>query len=60
MPGFDDRFAPLAPIATVSLTQPDSDESVEDISMLIDSGADVTLVPRSAITTLGVAATGEH
>ncbi len=36
MPGYDDRFSPPAPVAVVSLRQPDSGESVADISMLIE------------------------
>lgn len=31
-----------------------------DFPMLIDSGADVTLLPRSAVTSLGLMGTGER
>jgi Aspartyl protease len=61
MPTYDDRhFAPAAPIARVVLRHPDSGESIEDVPMLIDSGADATLVPRSAVASLGIQGTGER
>jgi predicted aspartyl protease len=60
MPAYDnDRYAPPAPIARVSLQHPDSGESVADIPMLLDTGADATLLPKSAVRALGLAGTGE-
>ena len=58
MPAHDDNVSPPAPIARVGLRHPESGESVADIPMLIDSGADATLLPRSAVATLGIAGTG--
>ena len=61
MPAYDDdRFVPAAPVARVSLRHPDSGESIADVLMLIDSGADATLLPRSVVASLGLAGTGER
>src|SRR3954452_16519308 len=61
MPAYDDRlFAPPAPVARVVVRHPDRGESVGDVPMLIDSGADATLLPRSAATSLGLDGTGER
>lgn len=38
----------------------DNGERVADVMMLIDSGADATLLPRSAVATLGIVGTGER
>ena len=56
----DDHFVPAAPVATVSLRRPGSNASIENVPMLIDSGADATLLPESAIVSLGLAGTGER
>ena len=59
MPAYDDsRFAPPAPLARVSLRHPERGVSIEDVPMQIDSGADATLVPESAIASLGIVGTG--
>ncbi len=61
MPAYDDKlFAPPAPVARVGLRHPDREESIADVPMLIDSGADATLLPRSAVASLGIAGTGER
>ena len=60
MPAYDDdRFAPGVPVAKVSLRHPDSGANIADVPMLIDSGADATLLPESAIASLGLVGTGE-
>ena len=41
----DDGFDPPAPVARVVLRHPDSAVSVTGVRMLIDSGADATLLP---------------
>ncbi len=49
MPAYDgDSFDPPAPTARVSLRNPQNGEIVSDIGMLLDSGADVTLIPAAA------------
>jgi len=61
MPPYNDRlFVPPAPLARVVVRHPERDQSVEDVPMLIDSGADATLLPRSAATSLGLDGTGER
>lgn len=41
------RFHPPAPLALVSLQNINSGQVVSDVPMLIDSGADATLIPLS-------------
>jgi hypothetical protein len=61
MPLYDDEgFAPAAPVAKVSLLNPDRSESITDVRMLIDSGADATLLPKFALASLGITGTGER
>ena len=45
-------FAPPAPISRVTLRNPDTGKTQADVPMLLDTGADVTLVPRSALDLL--------
>jgi len=54
MPLYDDRFSPPAPIAEAALRNPDSGSLISNIRMLIDSGADVSVVPESAVKLLGI------
>src|SRR4051794_24490643 len=61
MPAYDDRlYVPPAPVARVVARHPGLAERVEDVPMLIDSGADATLLPRAAATALGLVGTGER
>jgi hypothetical protein len=61
MPAYDDRlFAPPAPVARVVVRHPDREQIVGDVPMLIDSGADATLLPRFAAASLGLEGTGER
>lgn len=62
MPAYDAlHFDPPAPVATVTLRSPDSEAMVSDVVMLLDTGADVTLLPRAATERLGVAVlAGQH
>jgi hypothetical protein len=61
MPAYDDDgFAPAAPVARVSLRHPENGGSIADVPMLIDSGADATLLPQSALASLGLTGTGER
>ena len=57
MPNYDGtRFDPPAPLALVTLSNPKSGANQSDVPMLIDSGADVTLVPKVCAETLGISA----
>lgn len=49
---YDDRDPP-APIARVALSKPGSDARIDGLLMLIDSGADATILPRGVASDLG-------
>lgn len=54
MPAYDkELFAPPAPLAGVTLRNPQSRATLSDIPMLLDSGADVTLIPQFCVDRLG-------
>lgn len=56
MPEYDAvYFSPPAPVARVSLLHPDTGRAIHDVPMLIDTGADVTMVPREPLQAIGVA-----
>jgi hypothetical protein len=49
MPAYDGvLFTPPAPVARVILRHSDTGASVADVPMLIDCGADVTLIPQDS------------
>ena len=53
MPAYDaDLFLPPAPIARVVLRNPKTGQTISDIALLIDSGADVSLIPQLAVDQL--------
>jgi hypothetical protein len=55
MPQYDaGRFKPPAPVAKVEVWTRDREKSAYDVSMLIDSGADLTLIPRKCVDELGL------
>jgi len=55
MPAYDaSLFAPPAPVALVGLRNQKTKLSRRDVPMLIDSGADVTLVPTPVLGELGI------
>jgi hypothetical protein len=60
MPAYDAaHFNPPAPIARVTLRNPSTGATASDVELLVDSGADVTLLPRQAVAGLGISlATG--
>lgn len=47
MPIYDRTFDPPAPVAEVTLRKPDTQKAQSNVLMLIDTGADVTLIPKS-------------
>lgn len=56
MPTYDStRFDPPAPLAAVVLRNPDTGATLSGVPMLMDSGADVSLVPQAAVDRLGIA-----
>jgi predicted aspartyl protease len=55
MPSYDGvHHDPPAPIAHVIIRGIDSHASVPDVHLLLDTGADITLLPRAAVEKLGV------
>jgi hypothetical protein len=55
MPAYDaSRFDPPAPVAMVTLRNQGNLTVVSDVPMLLDSGADVSLVPETVVRSLGV------
>jgi predicted aspartyl protease len=55
MPNYDaSHFAPPAPVARVTLRNSHSGATVSDVLLLLDTGADVTLLPRTTVERLGV------
>jgi hypothetical protein len=48
------QYDPPAPVAYVTLRHPATNASIFDVPMLLDTGADVTLLPRERIEQLGV------
>ncbi len=55
MPAYDGgRFNPPAPVAIVTLRHSENQNKVADVPMLIDSGADVTLIPAASVKQLGL------
>jgi len=56
MPVYDAvLFDPPAPLAQVSLRNRETGAVLPDVPMLLDSGADVTLIPQAAMNPLGLA-----
>ena len=59
MPAYDaSLFNPAAPLAMVTLRNPASGETLDNVPMLIDSGADITVVPESFVLRLKLAIQG--
>ncbi len=55
MPRYDSmNFQPPAPVATVEIRTRDREKRILDVPMLIDSGADLTLIPRRCVNELGL------
>jgi predicted aspartyl protease len=55
MPSYDaSQYEPPAPVASVTLRHPDDAARLADCLLLIDTGADVTLLPRAAVERIGI------
>ena len=51
---YDRSFSPPAPLALVTLRHPTTNVSISGVSLQIDTGADVTLLPDNSVRQLGV------
>ena len=61
MPAYDAVFFdPPAPLARVTLRNSDTGVIRSDVPMLLDSGADISLIPQTAADALGLAAVPER
>jgi len=55
MPDYDaENFDPPAPVAYVTLRNPATGASLQNVPMLIDTGADTTVLPSAYVQKLGV------
>ena len=55
MPAYDGQnFRPPAPVVWVTLRNSQSGKAVADVQLLIDTGADVTLLPTESIANLEI------
>ena len=55
MPEYDgENFEPPAPVAYITLRNPATGVLLSDVPMLIDTGADATLLPSNAVGQLGI------
>ena len=53
MPAYNTAdFDPPAPVALVSLVNPDTGQRIENVPMLLDPGADASVVPQAAFQAL--------
>jgi hypothetical protein len=58
MPAYDSSlFTPPAPVARVALRNPENNAILSDVPMLLDMGADVTLIPQTSVNLIGVSIT---
>lgn len=48
------QFSPPAPVALVTLRNPDNGREKAGVVMLLDTGADVTLLPKSIVEEIGL------
>jgi hypothetical protein len=49
-----DRFSPSAPVALVTIRNPKTHEAATNVPMLLDSGADASMVPQQIVESLGI------
>lgn len=54
MTKYDEMFEPPAPIAKIALREVETGKRIRDVSVLLDTGADISLLPSSAVKTLKI------
>ena len=61
MPQYDTAlFEPPAPLAFVALRNPDKGSAISDVPMLLDTGADVSLIPKTVLNVLDLPVTQDR
>jgi hypothetical protein len=56
MTKYDSRFDPPAPVALCSCRNPTTNQIIANVPLLVDTGADVTLLPRESVQQVGIEA----
>ena len=51
---YSENYGPPAPLAKIKLRNPKSLEIIADVPMLLDTGSDITLLPKSFCEKIGV------
>lgn len=51
---YDEDYEPPAPVAQIQIRKIETGERVKNISMLLDTGADISLLPRQSVEKLGI------
>jgi len=51
---YSETYHPPAPIARIKLRNSETLETIADVPMLLDTGADITLLPKSFCDKIGV------
>ncbi len=51
---YSENYNPPAPIARIKLRNSETFETIADVPMLLDTGADITLLPKSFCDRIGV------
>jgi len=55
MPDYDGQlFSPPAPTANISIKNPDTGSTLNGVSVLLDTGADISVLPKSVVDALGL------
>ena len=56
MTKYNETYSPPAPIACIKLRNPETFESIANVPMLLDTGSDITLLPKEFCTQIGIVA----
>lgn len=59
MTSYNDQYEPPAPFSFITLRNVDTSETVRDVPMLIDTGSDISLLPLTYCTRIGIEISNE-
>ena len=57
---YSDDYLPSAPVARVTIRNPETNESISDVAMLLDTGADITILPRAICEQIGLSSDSQE